>query len=109
MRISGYSVPFLAEIAKKITCLISSAGACERVWSAYRFIHSTKRNKLTAERANDLVYVYSNMILIAKLATPEKFAEWVGGESDSDDETEEEIEAILGTVGWANVRRCPVC
>jgi hypothetical protein len=57
--------------------MISSAGACERNWSTYDFIHCKKRNRLTPERANDLVFVFTNLQLAAKFRQPEKFAEWV--------------------------------
>lgn len=70
--------------------MTSSAGACERNWSSYDFIHSKKRNKLTPQRANDLVFVFTNLRLMAKFKEPEKFAEWV-------EEIDEEQElALLG-------------
>ena len=31
-----------------------------RNWSHYDFIHDRKRNRLTADRAKDLVFVFSN-------------------------------------------------
>ena len=57
--------------------MTSSAGACERNWSSYEFIHFEKRNKLSPERANDLVFVFSNLRLMSRFNQPEKFAEWV--------------------------------
>ena len=88
---AGYEVPVLAQIAQRVTALVSSAGACERNWSTYDFIHSKKRNRLHPDRANDLVYVFTNARLIQKFKEPEKFAEWVA-EIASDDEREKSIE-----------------
>ena len=70
--------------------MTSRAGACERNWSAYDFIHSKKRNKLTPQRANGLVFVFSNLRLMEKFKQPEKFAEWV------EQIDEEQQEALLG-------------
>lgn len=85
---AGDEVPVLSKVAQKVTALSSSAGACERNWSAYDFIHCKKRNKLTPERANDLVYVFSNLRLVKKFKEPEKFADWV---SEIDPEQEEAL------------------
>ena len=72
----------LKKIAQIITAMVSSVGACERVWRTYSWIHDKRRNSLSAERTNDLVYVYTNKKLIEKFGKAEKFADWVGGESD---------------------------
>ena len=39
----------------------------ERNWSTYDFIHNKRRNRLTEERARDLVYVHSNLTLLQKI------------------------------------------
>ena len=85
----GYEVPVLARFGQRVTSLVSSAGACERNWSTYDFIHSKKRNRLHPDRANDLVYVFTNSRLIQRFKEPEKFAEWVQ-EIASDDDVDEE-------------------
>ena len=83
-------VQVLGKVAKRVTSMTSSAGACERNWSSYEFIHSKKRNKLSLERANDLVFVFSNLRLMARFNQPEKFAEWV------EEIDEEQQLALLG-------------
>lgn len=88
---AGFEVPTLAAIAQRVTALVSSAGACERAWSAYDYVHNRKRNRLQASRANDLVFVFTNARLIQKFGQPEKFPEWVT-EIASDDENEDAIE-----------------
>ena len=70
--------------------MTSSAGACERNWSSFGFIHFKKRNKLSPERANDLVFVFSNLRLMSRFNQPEKFAEWV------EEMDEEQQLALLG-------------
>lgn len=85
---AGFQVPYLQEMAQRLTCMISSSGANERSWSTYEFIHSPKRNRLLPSRANDLVYVFSNMRLMAKFGEPEKFADRVAEEVPSDEDVE---------------------
>lgn len=91
--LAGDEVPTLSKVAQKVTAMTSGAGACERNLSAYDFIHCKKRNKLTPERANDLVFVFSNLRLMKKFKDPEKFADWV-----SEIEPEQE-EALLQEEG----------
>lgn len=47
-------------LARKITHQKMCASACERNWSSYGFIHSKSRNRLTNNRAKDLVFVFTN-------------------------------------------------
>ncbi|DBB04928.1 TPA: hypothetical protein ACH3X3_15287 [Trebouxia sp. C0006] len=86
----GHEKPLLAKVAKRVTSMTSSAGACERNWSSFGFIHFKKRNKLSPERANDLVFVFSNLRLMSRFNQPEKFAEWV------EEMDEEQQLALLG-------------
>src|SRR5450759_4585429 len=48
-------------MAKKILSQKMCASACERNWSAYGFIHSKVCNRLTNDRAKNLVFVFTNM------------------------------------------------
>jgi hypothetical protein len=48
-------------LAMKLLNQPASSSCCERNWSTYSFIHSVKRNALTPTRAEDLVFVHSNM------------------------------------------------
>lgn len=57
----GYHLQPLAMVAMRLLAQVPSASACERNWSAYKFVHSQKRNKLTKKRSRDLVYVFQNM------------------------------------------------
>lgn len=72
-----YEIPTLAKVATRVTAMVSSAGACERNWSMYDFIHCKKHNKLTPAKANDLLHIFIHMQLVGKFREPDKFAEWV--------------------------------
>jgi hypothetical protein len=54
--------PNLAKIALKISSMICSSAISERTWSTFNFIHSRLRNRLTTERVNKLVFIYTNCV-----------------------------------------------
>lgn len=84
----GGEVPELQKVAVRVLAMVSGAGACERNWSAYDFVHSKKRNRLEADRAEDLVYVFTNKRLHRKAQKSEAFAEWNRGEEGTEEERE---------------------
>jgi hypothetical protein len=57
----GQDTPLLMNLAMKLLNQPTSSSCCERNWSTYNFIHSVKRNALTPTRAEDLVFVLSNL------------------------------------------------
>ena len=64
--VHGTSASILQSIALKLLGQPCSSSCCERNWSTYNFIHSMKRNKLTPQRAEDLVYVHNNLRLLSR-------------------------------------------
>jgi hypothetical protein len=50
----------LPKIAKCILSLTCSASSCERNWSMYSFVHNKSRNRLGVDKAEALVYIYTN-------------------------------------------------
>ncbi|KAH7561181.1 hypothetical protein JRO89_XS10G0186000 [Xanthoceras sorbifolium] len=62
----GASTPILQSIAFKLLGQPCSFSCCERNWSTYNFIHSMRRNNMTPQRAEDLVYVYTNLCLLSR-------------------------------------------
>ncbi|KAK9048331.1 hypothetical protein SSX86_032706 [Deinandra increscens subsp. villosa] len=64
----GSETPELAEVAKKILSQPISSSSAERNWSTYSYIHSVKRNRLNCKRADNLVYVHSNIRLISRFS-----------------------------------------
>ncbi|KAL5725279.1 hypothetical protein ACHQM5_008439 [Ranunculus cassubicifolius] len=59
--VHGSSTPLLQNLALKLLGQPSSSSCAEKNWSTYSFIHSLKRNALTPQRAEDLVFVHSNL------------------------------------------------
>ncbi|KAF7843886.1 Dimer_Tnp_hAT domain-containing protein [Senna tora] len=57
----GSSAPLLQNLALKLLFQPCSSSCCERNWSTYSFIHSMKRNKINPKRAEDLVFVHTNL------------------------------------------------
>ena len=55
----------LSTLATRLLSQVASSSSTERNWSTYGFIHSMKRNRLGAEKAEDLVYVHSNLCLLS--------------------------------------------
>ncbi|RZB66100.1 hypothetical protein D0Y65_041950 [Glycine soja] len=64
--VHGINAPILQKIALKLLAQPCSSSCCERNWSTYSFIHSLKRNKMTPHRAEDLVFVHSNLRLLSR-------------------------------------------
>jgi len=73
---------------------VSSSSAAERNWSTYDFIHNKKRNRLTEEKARDLVYVHSNLRVVQKIEavnyteTNVQWEEWAVADSEDDTEND---------------------
>ncbi|XP_073008969.1 uncharacterized protein [Typha latifolia] len=63
----GASAPILQNLALRLLGQPCSSSGCERNWSTYSFIHSLKRNKITPQRAEDLVYVHTNFRLLSRM------------------------------------------
>uniref|UniRef100_A0A8I6XP62 HAT C-terminal dimerisation domain-containing protein n=1 Tax=Hordeum vulgare subsp. vulgare TaxID=112509 RepID=A0A8I6XP62_HORVV len=62
----GGNTKFLKSLALKLLGQPSSSSCCERNWSSYSFIHSSERNKLTPEGAEDLVFAHNNLRLLSR-------------------------------------------
>jgi len=61
--VHGARAPILQKITLKLLGQLCSSSCCERNCSTYSFIHSLKRNKMTPKRAEDSVYIYSNLCI----------------------------------------------
>ena len=88
----GGSTPTLQRLAMAVLAQPSSACACERNWSTYEFIHSKKRNSLSAKRAEDLVYTFTNRRMLDKIETvgySEAAPQWWDHEEEEEEEEEE--------------------
>jgi hypothetical protein len=62
----GCSAPNLQKLAIRVLSQTCSASGCERNWSLFEHIHSTKRNRLEHQVMNDIAYVQCNSRLEQK-------------------------------------------
>ena len=91
----GSSVPTIQRAAMRLVSLPSSSSTTERTWSNYDYIHTKRRNRLTARRAEKLIFVYGHertMRAAKARAAPGKLPlRWGATEEDwqqpSEDET----------------------
>ncbi len=68
----------MQRLAVKLTAQPCAASSCERNWSTFGFIHSKVRNRLQADRAADLVYVFSIMRLVSNSLFPKvAMVKWI--------------------------------
>ncbi|KAL3682936.1 hypothetical protein R1sor_000958 [Riccia sorocarpa] len=56
----GDGIPAMRDLAMQILGQSVTSSACERNWSSFSHIHNKKRNRLTVERVDKLVYVAFN-------------------------------------------------
>jgi len=68
----GQDAPLLMSLAMKLLSQPASSSCCERNWSTYSFVHSVKRNALTPARAENLVFVHSNLRHLSRSDTYKK-------------------------------------
>ncbi|GBG87015.1 hypothetical protein CBR_g44469 [Chara braunii] len=57
----GGQEPRLQTIAKRVLGMWSTASPCERNWSTHDFIHTKRRNCLSAESVEKLVFIHWNL------------------------------------------------
>lgn len=61
----------LSKIAVRVLSLTCSASACERNFSMYSFVHNKSRNRLAPEKAESLVYIYTNARALRERPLPD--------------------------------------
>ncbi|XP_045788744.1 uncharacterized protein LOC123883850 [Trifolium pratense] len=64
--VHGVHAPLLQKVALKLLGQPCSSSCSERNWSTYSFIDSLRRNKLLPKRAEDLVFIHSNLRLLSR-------------------------------------------
>lgn len=75
---------------------VTSASSCERNWSAFGFIHSKSRNRLSSKKAEELVYVFSNRRLLRRgQSYKPRFVQWAEEEADPDVSDMDELEEMM--------------
>ncbi|GBG83901.1 hypothetical protein CBR_g37772 [Chara braunii] len=61
----GGQEPRLQTIVKRVLGMWSTASPCERNWSTHDFIHTKRRNRLSAESVEKLVFIHGNLQLLS--------------------------------------------
>lgn len=56
----------LAKVALRVFTIVASSASAERCWSIYGFLHSKSRNRLLQERADKMIFIYMNSVLLDK-------------------------------------------
>lgn len=82
----------LSKIAAAILDLPCTSAGTERTFSTHGWIHSAKRNRLTAKRAGKITYISHNLKLLDKKSkvkiNPEQ-----GNATESDEEEDDDIDS----------------
>lgn len=93
----GSQTPELQAIAIRILSQTVSSSSLESLWSSFSHIHSKKRNRLGQQKTNDLVFVASNLRLLARSSEPsaDPFIPW-REDSDERESGEGEGDVFLG-------------
>ena len=80
----------LQTIRRQILAQVCSISSCKRNWSIYLFIYNKVRNRLQPSRAEDLLYIYTNIRLLRHRRGPNPI-QWYGiHQIHSDDESDGE-------------------
>ncbi|KAL0313069.1 UNVERIFIED_CONTAM: hypothetical protein Sradi_5706200 [Sesamum radiatum] len=95
----GSTSPHLQSTSLKLLVHSSSSSCCERNWSTYPFIQSTRRNQITPQHAQDLIFVQNNFRLLSR--TPQ----YIQGDTKMWDMAEDTFQTIedVGILEIANL------
>ncbi|GFS29134.1 hypothetical protein Acr_00g0005490 [Actinidia rufa] len=94
----GTVAPRIQNLTFKLLAQPASSSYCERNWSTYSFIHSVRRNKMTPQRTEDLVFIHTKVLKIARRRTPQYYE----GENKMWDIAGDQFES-LGDIGILEV------
>ncbi|MCL7025454.1 hypothetical protein MKW94_003774 [Papaver nudicaule] len=108
----GDSAPHLRRVAVRVLSATCSATGCERNWSVFEQVHTKRRNRLSQQRMNALVYVKYNLQLAERLtkrkAEGDSYDPICLSDLESDDEwiAEEEDSNSQRDPTWMDVHEC---
>ena len=68
----GGATPLLQTLELRMLSQVVNTSSTERCWRSYSFIHSVKRNRLSLDWAESLVYVHYNLRLLSHYYEDEK-------------------------------------
>ena len=75
-------------LAMKVLVQCATNSSSERNWSMYKYVHSTIRNRLLADRAKKLVYMYCNEKILSHIESndyEEGMPTWIYDCQEDDD------------------------
>ena len=87
----GSDYPHLRQIAITIFSICTSSASSERVWSVFDFIHSKKRNRLSNEKVDELVFINANSISLKSSITAMVEEDNESDDSISDRESDDSV------------------
>ena len=96
--IYGSSLPVLQTLALKLLGQPCSSSCAKRNLSTYGFIHCMRRNRITPKRAEDLVFVHSNLQLLSR-----RRPEYISGESKKWDIGGDNWDELFGGPGLLEI------
>ncbi|XP_026392735.1 uncharacterized protein LOC113288024 [Papaver somniferum] len=108
----GYSAPELQRVAVRVLSSTCSATGCERNWSEFEQVHTKRRNRLSQQRLNALVYVKYNLRLNERFTKRQEEGDSYDpiclSDMESDDEwiTEKEDPTLERDPTWMDVHEC---
>jgi hypothetical protein len=85
--------PELLQLTVNTLSISPTSGAAERNWSAFRFIHCQRRNRLSTERVDKLVYLYWNLRMFRGIPD---YGPYVSATTDGISEADEDNIAMRG-------------
>jgi len=91
----GHPLPLLSKLAQQVLMQPTSASSCERNWSLFDFILSTKRNRLKPETFEKLVTIKSNETLYKKCLSNIELIPWVEECVVEEESLEDEVYDVL--------------
>ncbi|XP_026415888.1 uncharacterized protein LOC113311263 [Papaver somniferum] len=94
----GVYAPLLHQKTLMLLGQPCSSSCSERNWSTYSFINSVKRNKITPQRGEDLVFVHTNLRLLSR-----RSPEYLLGDTRMWDIGGDSFDIMEGTVGVLEV------
>lgn len=85
--------PELSDVALRVYSVPLSSASAERVWSIFENFHTKKRNRLSALKAEKLVFIHANSILLDEIDSLDYLEDYIDYEDDI--ETSQEQESVV--------------
>ncbi|GBG68159.1 hypothetical protein CBR_g2710 [Chara braunii] len=107
--VHGRQQPRLQMIAKRVLGMWSTASPCERNWSTHDFIHTKRRNRLSVESVEKLVFIHWNLeLLSASRRTDSRYIDvWEDQVEDPAEEidVDDSVPAAVPEEEWEEIDR----